>query len=387
MRPPFYSSRSFHPSRSGARAGLRPCFSASSSLLVLTRPEGVIWALALAGLYALEKARRGERILDRSVGAYVLIVLAVTAIFLAARLIYFEKPLPNTAYAKMGLSWPIVKRGLYYFLNFCLVFVTPALLLLALPFLLARGARPVVRHAAAVIGGFGAYTILTGGDFMAMARFLAPAAPFFAILFAASFEMMRKRAGVPRTALWMLAAVCLAVQALPAFGLDLMPAAVRRAVHFRWNDSEIRSEYDQWHYMRENGKKWMAVGRALRGYAAEGDSILCSNIGAVGYYSGLFVHDQCGLIDPAVASRILPPDSPALSAGHDKMLPPGYFLKFAPTFFLALVVRNHETQLLIDGLEEKGLPPGYTLKTLPLEGIEDAPDRSTLVLIERIRDR
>jgi len=364
----------------GATAGV------VAGLLALTRPEGLVWALALAGLYVAPRIVRRERVLDRPLLRYTLVLIALTLIFLAARLLYFERWLPNTAYAKVGFSWLIVKRGLLYVSHFGLTFVTPTLCCLAIPWLVLRGKAPApIWQAAAVLAGFVLYATLTGGDFMVMGRFLAPATPFLALLVAALYGAFSHRtARLPRPALRILLAAFLAAQLLPAFDLDLMPAAVRKTLRFRWNDSENRSEFQQWRYMNDNCKKWEAAGKALAAaYPSKNDSLLCSNIGAIGYYSRLFIIDECGLIDPHVAKRVRPANAPRLSAGHDKRLPSGYFLKHKPTIFQTLVINNHEIPILLERFAQGGLPPGYRIKTLPLDRIEGAPPQSTLIVITR----
>jgi hypothetical protein len=327
--------------------------------------------------------RRRQRLFDRTLLVYLGILIAVSLLFLGLRYAYFGKLLPNTAYAKVALSGLILKRGLFYFLHFCLVFVTPAILLLGTPCLLAKGARPGVWPAAVMIGGFGLYAIVTGGDFMAMGRFLAPAAPYFAILFAALFERLRERTSAPQPALLALALLLLAVQVLPAFNLHLVPDSLLRALNFRWmSQAEVRSEYEQWQFMDENRKRWAAAGGALRRYADKGDSLLCLYIGAIGYYSGLYIYDEAGLIDPDVASRPEP-----TSAGHDRTLGPQeflqYFLPRRPTFFQVRVLADYEVAPYIGMIQAMGLPPGYQVKTLPLETLKGEREPLTLLIVER----
>ncbi len=359
-----------------------------AALLVLTRPEGILWALALCGILAATRIARREKVIDRDLCVAVAIFLAVAAACLWARFETFEKLLPNTAYAKVGLSGPTLLRGLNYFLDFSLTFFTPALLIAALPFATGKGndpaARAAARPASAVIGGFAAYTILAGGDFMAMGRFLAPAAPFFAILLAALWQRIAHRTSPPRVIPVLALSGCLAIQVLPAFNCDLLPRSVHESLHFRLrNQGEIRSEYEQWSYMEQNSHHWEATGRKLKTYASEGDSIVCPNIGAIGYFSGLFVYDTCGLIDPDVASRVPFSDGKPKSAGHDKIVSARFFLKQKPTYYRTYIVRNHEVPLLVEILRKSGLPKRYGITTLPLEGVEGALPGTVLVLVER----
>jgi arabinofuranosyltransferase len=369
----------------GLSAGL------AAALLVLTRPEGAIWALALCGMLALARIARGEKVFDRDLCVTLALFLAVAAAGLWARFETFEKLLPNTAYAKVGISGPTLCRGLFYFLDFGLTFFTPALLIATLPFVIGKrtdpSTRAAARSAAVIIGGFAAYTISAGGDFMAMGRFLAPAAPFFAILFAALWQRIVGRASPPHTIPVLLFSGCLVIQVLPAFDCDLLPRSVHEALHFRLrNKGEIRSEFGQWSYMERNSHNWEATGRRLKSYASEGDSIVCPNIGAIGYFSGLFIYDTCGLIDPEVASRVPSPDGSPKSAGHDKIVPARVFLKHKPTYYRTYVVKAHEAPLLVERLGKGGLPRRYVITTLPLEGVEGALPETVLVLVKRRKE-
>ncbi len=357
----------------------------AAGLLALTRPEGIIWGLALAGLHLLRRGPEKERAVDRAFVRYLALLLSMTAIFLAARLLYFEKALPNTAYAKVGFSLEILERGLLYLANFSLTFATPALLILLLPLLwFQRKHDRSIVPAAVVIGGFAAYSIASGGDFMAMGRFLAPAAPFFAILFAALFAALTRRGRAPLKPLSALAALLLAIQALPAFDLCLIPAGLQRALDFRWNDEEIRSEAAQWAYMNENMKKWAASGRALKEYASEDDSLVCANIGAIGYYSDLLILDQCGLVEPDVDQWQPIPGMTRKSAGHDKMRPLGYFLGRSPTFFQAVVFNSdEEVRQFVAFCRNQGVPPGYGVRAIRLDDFDDALEGATLTLIAK----
>lgn len=370
----------------GSSGKPRPLLAGTAAgLLALTRPEGIIWGLALAGIHLLRRLLERKKVVDGNLFRYLAPLLAITAIFLAARILYFEKPLPNTAYAKVGFSAEIVERGALYFANFCLTFVTPAILIVSMPFLwIGRKGQGPVAAAAAVIGGFAAFTILTGGDFMAMGRFLAPAAPFLAITCAAVFLAMRPGDLVPTKPIWILAVLCLAVQVLPAFDLGLLPRSLQKALHFRWNVDEIRTEAEQWAYMKENTRRWAAAGKALNNYASEGDSVVCPNIGAIGYHSGLFIFDMCGLIDPTVSQWEALPGKAKKSAGHERMRPMGYFLVHGPTVLMLIVVETDEDyRKFVSLCREQGLPPGYGLRALPLDSVDDAPEDTTMMLIVR----
>ena len=67
------------------------------------------------------------------------------------------------------------------------------------------------------------------------------------------------------------------------------------------------------------------MGRALREHAAPGDSIVYGAVGAIGYFSRLRVFDRNGLVTREVALRPAPDE--LRSPGHDKNVPPEFFLR------------------------------------------------------------
>ena len=152
----------------------------------------------------------------------------------------------------------------------------------------ATSPSPLTGACLAVVLGAGGYAVLVGGDFMTSGRFLVPALPFLALLFG-------------RTAPGPLAATVVVALSLPgAFNLQLAPEALRTQLHFRWS-SEYRTEFEQWERMRDQSREWTLLGRALAAHTQPGESLIHGTIGAVGYYSKLFIYDRFGLVNREVA--------------------------------------------------------------------------------------
>ena len=126
---------------------------------------------------------------------------------------------------------------------------------------------------------------------------------------------------------------------------------VRREFHFRWNmpPDSFRSEYAQWHRQRHAARRWGVLGRALKRWMDPGDRLVHDAIGAVSFYSDLYVYDRNGLTCREVALR--EGATPRRrSPGHDKTVELEFFVgdaRFAPT-----VLRSR----LIEG--PAALPPG-----------------------------
>ena len=302
-------------------------------------------------------------------GVYLAGVFLCFAPYLVFRYLYFGELLPNTYYAKAVRGAMPLKRGFFYTASYLLSMGTPLLILLTVPWIVVRRAFPrSVRVAAVILTGFFVFAVFSGGDFMAFGRFFAPAAPFFGLAAATLLAQEARRRGegrVEKVPAWLPAAllVCL-VQTLPAFGVELMPGALRQALHFRWNTPEAVTELQQWHRMRKNVNEWTIMGRMLKRIARPGDSYVGAAIGAVGYYSGLTVYDMCGLVDREVARRKAENPVPR-SPGHDKYVEPEFFLPRRPTFLRVMVVPKRLVSQVKD-LFSRNAPSGYEVKSLPV---------------------
>lgn len=343
-----------------------------AGLLALTRPEGLIWGIALGVLYFFRRKDKQEKIFDGHLKTYLLVFGAFIIIFLSARVLYFQKLLPNVAFIKLGLSTLVLKRGVFYVVNFFLTFITAAALVVMIPLLIFKierssSRRPILWRASVIIGGVVLFSIVTGGDFMAMGRFMVPAAPFLAILFATLVEIVREKIRWRDRVLLPLIGIFLLVHALPSFNLHIVPESIRQVFHFRWNNPIFISEYEQTKFTEQQTKQWVSSGRELREYSAGQGSLVCAAIGAIGYHSELFIYDQFGLVNAQEMHAAAPIDPHARSAGHDRLVPVSHFLKYKPRFIMIRVLLERSFPKLLDQLYESGLPADYELFTLPLE--------------------
>jgi hypothetical protein len=355
----------------------------AAGLAALTRPEGMIWALCLA--FLLPVAHRGMplKVLLRKAGLYLLAALVLFLPYLVARWLYFGYPMPNTFYAKSVWGLVTLERGFNYTMSYLICFGTPLLLLLAFPLCLRKGAPSAGRAACLVWLGFLCYSILSGGDFMAFGRFMAPAAPYMAWTAACLLDRYVLRRGQIGQVLTAAAVLAILVQALPAFGAAPVPDAVRRAFHFRWNSPVVKTELDQWRQMRRNLSEWKILGRCLRDVSGPETTYVSAAIGAVGYYSDLTIYDACGLVDLEVARRSVPAGE-RRSAGHDKYVEPEFFLQRRPNFLRAILVSSRQ-RTLVEEDYARTLPPGYAVDAL---GVPPrlADGRSNLVVVVQRRE-
>lgn len=256
-------------------------------LAALSRPDGPLVFALWFGLRFLDTWRGGPlrrddgwRGLIRD-GALFVAPLVPYAIW---KLAYYGDLLPNTYYAKAGVSSVYFSRGVEYaldwFRSYGLVGVAPLLALLSLAREKAHGveARLLVLWL-----GVGAYIVAIGGDVLYLHRFWLPILPIGAVLIARGVTWLAGRvpgAAGPRQVAGAAACIVLAI-----VGMRLNRDATE----------ERRSG--------ETGfvSKMLMTGTWLREQMPPGSSIACTTIGAIAYESRLVVIDMLGLTDREVA--------------------------------------------------------------------------------------
>ena len=307
--------------------------------LVLIRAEGFAWAMVLMALAGLEALIRADRSRLKPLLLTAAATIASALALIGFRLAYFGYPLPNTAYAKVGMSLLSLERGARYVGSFLLTFPHLGLILLAgIALALGdRSARTTLRQPLLIAGAFFAYGVAVGGDFMPMGRLLVPAMPFLALILASLVTRTQTtRLARPAThgVLAVLTAACVACSLAPAFDRHPVPRDVRQQFNFRWNITKFDSEYRQWRRMRKRVALGEELGRALAAHTQPGESLPYGRIGAVAYFSNLFILDQNGLVNLEVARGAV---QQLRSPGHDKTVPPYFFLKDRPTYYRAKI--------------------------------------------------
>lgn len=296
--------------------------------IVVLRADGVYWVALILGYAVLASVRPGGRQLVRpAVTCGVLVAFVVAGLF-AFRLGYHGDWLPNTVRAKVGMSLELLRRGACYLLSYWLAIPAAALLLGLGVALGRRGEEAWLRVCAFLIGGTFLYGVLVGGDFMAMGRFFLPTAPFLALVAGRGAQVASDRHGGSAAA--GCGAVFLVLSAPAAFDVHLVPSSVRESVSFRWHGA-FQSEHSFWRGMEKRAKKWADLGRFLGQHADPDASVVRIAIGAVGYYSNLFIYDQAGLVNREVV-RDVPVAHPLKMPSHDRIAEISYFAGYEPTY-------------------------------------------------------
>ena len=334
-------------SAAGVSAGI------AGLLLALIRLEGIAWVAVILILAIISRRLAGQRG-PRPFAVCTLIVCIGYAIYFGWRCWYFQELLPNTAYAKAELDAVRLVRGLNYVFSFALVFLSPFLILPGSLFALRRKRIAVGLPIAAMAWAFPAYSAIVTGDFMAMGRFLIPGLAFSTILLAWMLNDLWSVGWFRRGAIVVAALIVIIVGLLPGlaepWNCHLVPEPIRERFRFRFNKPEFDSEYDRWQHQIENTAKGTRLGKALRSYVSQRHlpdkrpSYVCGGIGAVAYYSDVYIYDSNGLVTPEVARRKLDHNQKLRTPGHEKWVPSDYFLKNNPTILFASVVENADSR-------------------------------------------
>lgn len=214
-------------------------FDAATGLLfglaALTRPEGWMFG-GLTGLHqcAVLLARRRPLSdlwhLWPGAAGFALLVLP----HLAFRWSYYGHPLPNTFYAKTGLSLTYLDHGLRYTGKFLLDYGWAGLSLVLLAALLTRRrTRPRVSYLVLLVAANLTYVTFVGGDTMAENRLYLPVIAPFAALLAEGLRVASLRGAGRRHHAGAAVAVALTAAAAAVAGPDddLRHARQATAVH------------------------------------------------------------------------------------------------------------------------------------------------------------
>ncbi len=296
--------------------------------LALLRFEGLAWALVIGAVSAGSRWLRRQPV--RPVLRFLAIVIAVHGTYFAWRYGYHGHLFPNSVYAKVHFNTEVALRGALYVASCVVTCVTP-LLLLPTPFVALR--RPLLPVGGAVLAlavAVPTYSVVVGGDWMPMWRFLVPGLAMGALLLGWLLQLLWMAYSSHRR---LVAAAVLAasgVAVLPAWNQHAAPEWVRRPLHFRYGWVE-RTEYEVWSRAVEVYETVRDEALALREVTGPDDSIIADSIGIPGYYMDLHIYDQFGLTSYEVArqGREGPLSQPP---GLDVKVPRSYFYERRPTF-------------------------------------------------------
>jgi arabinofuranosyltransferase len=318
--------------------------------LTLLRVEGLAWAL-LVGLCAFLSSRLSAVRTRKIPLTYFTIVIVGFGIFLAWRYSYYHSLIANTAVAKnIGVSPASIERGMRYVAVYVLTFLTPLLILPAGVIALSKTRRPVglpiLIFSVAPIG----YSIVVGGDYMTMGRFLVQMLPFTALLFGWLLQWLSERNLSVKGTLAVGATATLVMIAglLPAADIHVVPEQIRARID--WKSPPYLTEVEKWNVQRRHSVRQREMALALKDLTRPEDTLVTIAVGNLGYYSHLFIYDQSGLLDREVAAK---PVTQLIAPGHDKLVPPEFFLKEHPTIIEADIVPMRSLDRTVETFESR----------------------------------
>jgi arabinofuranosyltransferase len=257
-----------------------------AALMVWTRPEGIMLALACGLAMALDE----RKIPRRTVFLWMAIPLAAWALQAGFRLFYYDDIFPNTYYAKDG--W-LLGRGVKRYTRFLLerglgiVFLLPVLA----GFIPAWRRRPGALLAAAVFLAQSFFILKVGGDWMVMHRFFVPLLPFMFLLWVVGVEELCQRLRRPLLPVTILLGLGLIITGL--WGRPEKPGLDASLWHYAHRYTNA--------YQKGLENTSIAVGQGLTGIVPSDFRIALGDVGALPYYSHLRVIDLYGLVNPKIA--------------------------------------------------------------------------------------
>lgn len=350
-----------------------------AGMVALLRADGAWWVAAVLGPAILMGLARGDRALWRPALLGSVIGATFFCCHMGWRWVTYGDWLPNTARVKVGLSAWAMDRGGRYLLHGLVTF--PGVLIAVLLGLGSRGwGGSRLLPALCLVLMTWLYCVLSGGDFMAFSRFLVPGLPVTALLLVCGLDRLEQRGPVLPVAVGLLA---ITTNVLPAYGLAATPSTWRTSLSVRLNrlpdgsDARSRSELAQWRRMNEQAREWADLGSGLALAGGDGRSIVYGAVGAIGYYSNLFIYDRNGLVTRSVSER--EPRADRRSPGHDKTVPPDFFRDMNPTYLDAFWYPGTEDALRRDpriGFDDR------FHRVIPLSAEESPRPHQLLVVLQ-----
>jgi hypothetical protein len=271
-----------------AQKNISALYTASSySFLIvsLLRPEGILFLL-INGFFIILNRRTQSR------GAILLsmVPFALFVLFMIIKSNYFGSLIPNTYYAKPGVSLHYLaplSRGALYLVHFFLKSGYALLLPFALYPPRSALAAYVWRYMWSIVLMQLFFIIFVGGDILRFDRFTLPFIPFLLALslmgFGAAVQTVSKqlRLFLTRTVVTCLILICIlnAVQ---------VPVISKKYCYHDWMHANVQAE----------------IGKLFKEALPADSKVVTNEVGAIAYYSDLPVIDMIGLTDKTVAHFI-----------------------------------------------------------------------------------
>lgn len=285
----------------------------------LTRPEGVMlfaFALAYIAVLAIRK-----RISAASSLLFIIPFFLLYGTYFLWRWDFYGKLLPNTYYIKTP-GFELIRQGIYYYVQFVIrssVWIPVTLVVYRLIRVKFRTLSDRSLFLLTVILLYSLYVVYTGGDFMALSRFMMPLLP---VVYLLSDELIRS-SGPWLTTRKQRAAVGILLTLFVAANIYASERARRI-----WHENVI----DSIGLLIDFADKWTDVGLMMRQSSLPTDTLATTAAGIIPYYSGLYTIDILGLVGSNIASYRR--SASANRPGHSMHIDPDHLLKLRPQFLI-----------------------------------------------------
>lgn len=281
-------------------------FSVFISIASLVRPEAVLLFIVLILHFWFRLYKKHENIalniffreiVSEKNRTPILIFFLTNFALLIFRLFYYGFPLPNTFYAKTGLSYEYLTAGLDYIYDFFKTYLLYGTILFSASLLfINKEAKQNIGLLLSIIMIFIIYSIVIGGDVLPLFRFVLPVLPLIYILFIKSFltlgNVLQKR-------------IKNSFENLPAIGTIIISLLI-----IYYNYITPKEKIEKYSYFENQlVKKMSASGKWLAQKQIESERkliVAATTIGAVSYYSNARVIDMLGLTDATIAHNPKP---------------------------------------------------------------------------------
>jgi arabinofuranosyltransferase len=271
----------------------------------LVRPEGVLLFIVLILHYWLHLYKKQNSvtlkkyfndIISKRNRIPLLIFISANMVLLIFRFFYFGYPLPNTFYAKTGLSSEYLIAGWNYISDFFNTYLIYGTLFLIGSLFIYKKEKLNFGLLISLIIVFIIYSILIGGDVLPLFRFVLPVLPLIYIVFTKSIIALSKTLFIKLKSnsknLYASAAIIISLAIV--FKNYVTPKESIGKYALRENQLVEK--------MSASGK-WLAEKQAMLGRRFV---IAASTIGAVSYFSDATIIDMLGLTDKTIAHNPKP---------------------------------------------------------------------------------
>jgi hypothetical protein len=376
-------------------------------LLTLVRTEGFGWVVVIGAIAAWVRHGRPS---DGGppIWRFFAPALGALGLMLLWRYTTYGALLANTASAKVHHGVEYWIRGAKYVASFWLTMMAPPLYLLAAPVAIRTHGR-VGLGVALMAVAFPCYSMVVGGDFMPMGRFLIPGLPFAALLMGPVFQAGWSRGWASRAGVLAVTGAAIIVQILPVTtslplslasdgeryelrgGMHLVPRTVRQKLHFRFR--RPNSDLNIWRNMKRRPARWAMMGQMMARGVEPDASVVRASVGAFGYYSNLFIYDKYGLVSRNPHYEMPEDDGSkhTIAPGHDQFTPQWRFLPLAPTVLEHKhIVDRDKMHRVKKTMKKWGLQRDRAVSYAPVLLVEPAGDPGAppevILLLHRVAD-